>query len=398
MGDLIVFCLPDVIVLCAAYSIVISVKFYKSFYSKVYLKKYDSNYSPYVSVFIPCKGCDEHFERNIQRFLQARYKKAKVFFIVESMKDAAYPLIRKQIEHSPNAYLVVAGLSKHCGQKNYNLLQGIKASEERDEVYLFLDAHTTIDARQFQDLLLPLSNSKVTASVGFRWNILQKKTLGEKLHSFMVALQWGAMNCFWIQSIWGGATAIRREDFEKMGVREYWSKTVVDDMTLQQMIQQQRRKSVFVPSCVTETDYTIKDIKSAVLWFKRQTLYVKFYLRPLWLGMLAILLYAAIHVIGLPLLLAYTAIYPSKKLVLFSSMKAVFALLTMLFVRLLKRPADDNNSAFSWFALSPLYLLLSAWASFLGLFTKVLGWKDIAYRLDYRGKVKEIQRDSDYAV
>jgi hypothetical protein len=169
-------------------------------------------------------------------------------------------------------------------------------------------------------------------------------------------------------------------------------------MTLQQMIQKQRRKAVFVPSCVTETDHTIKDVKSAVLWFKRQTLYVKFYLRPLWLGMLALLLYAAIHVIGLPLLLVYTAIYPSKKLVLFSSMKAIFALLTMLFTPLLKRPGNDNTSAMSWFALSPIYLLLSAWASFLGLFTKVMGWKDISYRLDHHGVVKEIQRDSDYAV
>ncbi|MCP4399818.1 MAG: glycosyltransferase family 2 protein [bacterium] len=398
MGDLIVLCLPDAIVLCAAYSIVISVKFYKSLYNKIYLKKYNSGYSPYVSVFIPCKGRDEHFERNIRHFLEARYRNAKVFFIVESMEDDAYPLIRKQIEQVPNTYLVVAGLSKYCGQKNYNLLQGIKASEERDDVYVFLDAHTTVNAEQLQDLLLPLSSSKVTAAVGFRWNILQKNTLGEKLHAFMVALQWGAMNCFWVQSIWGGATAIRREDFEKMGVREYWSKTVVDDMTLQQMIQQQRRKAVFVPSCVTETDYTIKDVKSAVLWFKRQILYVKFYLRPLWLGMLALFLYVGIHIIGLPLLLAYTAIYPSKKLILFSGMKGVFALLTMLFVRLLKRPADDNSSALSWFILSPIYLLLSAWAGFLGIFTKVFGWKEITYRLDYRGTVKEIQRGSDYAV
>ncbi|PIE35397.1 hypothetical protein CSA56_04250 [candidate division KSB3 bacterium] len=398
MGELIVLCLPDLFVLCAAYSVVLSVKYYKSLYNRMSLKKFASNYSPCISVFIPCKGSDEQFERNIQRFLQARYRKAKVFFIVESMEDEAYPLIKKHVEDYPNAYLVVAGLSKCCGQKNYNLLQGIKASEERDEVYVFLDAHTTIDDRQLQNLVQPLSNSNVTAAVGFRWNILQKNTLGERLHAFMVALQWGAMNCFWVNTVWGGATAIKRENFEKMGVREYWGKTVVDDMTLQQMIQKQRRKAVFVPDCVTETDYTIKDVKNAMLWFKRQTLYVKFYLRPFWLGMLALLLYAAIHIIGLPLLLAYTALYPSKKLVLFSGMKATFALLTMLFVPLLKRSTSDNSRALSWFALSPIYLLLSTWASFLGLFTRVMGWKDISYRLDYHGTVKEIRRGSDYAV
>ena len=56
MRDLFIVCLPDVIVLFAAYSIVISVKYYKSLYNKIYLKKYDKNYSPYISVFIPCKG------------------------------------------------------------------------------------------------------------------------------------------------------------------------------------------------------------------------------------------------------------------------------------------------------------------------------------------------------
>ncbi len=398
MGERLIICLPDVIVLLAASSIILSVKYYRVLFKRSALKKYKQQYSPRMSIFIPCKGSDQQFERNIQHFLRAGYQKAKVFFIVESRKDEAYALIRQQIKRCPNAYLVVAGRSKYCGQKNYNLLQGINASEEQDEVYVFLDAHTIISARQVQELILPLSDANVTAAVGFRWNILQEKTFGERLHAFMVALQWGAIHCFWLNPVWGGATAIKREHFEKMGVRDYWAKTVVDDMTLQQMIQKQGRKAVFVPSCVMETDHTIKDVKSAVQWFKRQTLYVKFYLRPLWLGMLALLLYAAVHVVGLPFLLAYAAIYPSKKLAFFAGMKATFTLLTMLFALLLKRPGDEKNSALFWFVFSPLYLLLSAWAGFLGLFTRVIGWKDIAYRLDYHGIVKEIQRDRSYAV
>jgi len=389
MGNLLIIVLPDIFVLFAAYTIVISVKFYNTIYNRVYLKKYQETYSPHMSVFIPCKGIDEHFERNIQRFLNSGYRKAKLFFIVENMRDAAYPLIREYIQEVPDAYLVVAGLSKQCGQKNHNLLQGLKASEEQDEVYVFLDAHTTINAQQLQDLVLPLSNPKVTASVGFRWNILQKNTLGEKLHAFMVALQWSAMNCFFVHAVWGGATAIKREVFEKMGVREYWSKTVVDDMTLQQMILKQRRKTVFVPTCVTETDYTIKDLKSSILWFKRQTLYVKFYLRPFWLGMLGLLLYASANIIGLPFLLAYAALYPSKKIVLFTGMKGAFVGLTMLYCRLIRRPSKDNNSPLSWFWLAPVYILLSCWASLLGCFVRVLRWKGIAYHLEYHGAVKK---------
>ena len=393
MRELLVIFIPDVVVLFALYTVILSKKFYNTIYHKIYMKRYRKDYSPYISVFIPCKGIDEHFEENIQSFLSNHYLKAKIFFIVESLQDSAYPLLKKYVATVPNAYLVVAGLSKRCGQKNHNLLQGLKASEEHDDVYVFLDAHTSIAAQQLQDLVLPLSNPKVTASVGFRWNILQQNTLGEKLHTFMIALQWSIMNCFFAHAIWGGATAIRREDFEKMGVREYWSKTVVDDMTLQQMIQQQRRKAIFVPTCVKETNNTIKDVSNSILWFKRQALYVKFYLRPLWLGMLGLLLYASINIVGLPVVIVYAAIYPGKKIVLFTGMKGAFVGLTMLFCRFLKRPANDHNSPFSWFLLSPLYLLLTCWACLLGIFTKVLRWKGIAYHLDYHGTVKKIVRD-----
>jgi cellulose synthase/poly-beta-1,6-N-acetylglucosamine synthase-like glycosyltransferase len=393
MGELFIIIVPDVFVLFFAYTMVLSVKFYKKIYRRFYTSRYQQGYTPYISLFVPCKGRDEYLEHNIQNFLTNHYHNTKVFFIVESLNDPAFPLLKKYVQDATDAYVVVAGLSKTCGQKNHNLLQGIKASEERDEVYVFLDVHTTITAQQLHDLVLPLSNPSVTASVGFRWNILQQNTLGEKLHAFMIALQWAAMNCFWVHTVWGGATAIKRESFEKMGVREYWSKTVVDDMTLQQMLMKQRRKAVFVPTCVKETDYTITGVPDAIAWFERQCLYVKYYLRPFWIGMLGVLLYVSANIIGLPIMLAYAALYPSKKIVLFTGMKGAFVGLTMLYCRLIKRPSNDNSSPSSWFWLAPIYLLLSCWACLLGGFIRVLRWKGIAYHLDYHGTVKKIVRD-----
>ena len=213
---------------------------------------------------MPCKGAHEHFADNVRTILRLVDPHTKLFFIVESRDDPAFPVLKHLSQDTVHAYVVVAGLSKYCGQKNHNLLKGIRASEEQDEVYVFLDNNTSLNLEQMQNLITPLSDPEVTASVGFRWNILSQGTLGERLHAFMIALQWSMMNCTFIQSIWGGGTAIRREVFEKMGVREFWAKTAVDDMTLQHLIQKQRRKAVFVPYCVKETDNTIKTITGGI--------------------------------------------------------------------------------------------------------------------------------------
>lgn len=384
----------DIIVLLAAYSLAISTKLYPTIYQTFYLKQYDKNYSssPDISIFIPCKGITDHFEDNIYAFLNSHYHKAKLFFIVENKDDLAYPIIKKSIENRPDAHLVIAGLTTSCGQKNHNLLQGIKASGEKDEVYVFFDLYTTITAQQLQDLVLPLSDPNVTVAVGFRWNILREKTLGERLHAFMIALQWSIMNCVFVPAVWGGAAAIRREDFENMRVQEYWAKTVVDDMSLQSILQKKRKKSVFVPTCVKETNNTLKNINAAFLWFKRQALYVKFYLRTYWLLILGLLVCCSANIVSFPFLLISSIICPGKKIFLFTGVTGIFIVFAMISCLLLKRSANDNHSKLSWLLLSPLYLVLTCYACLLSIFTNVLHWRGISYYLDYHGYVKKIVR------
>lgn len=382
----------DAAALAVAYSFALSHKLYNRMYPRLFSRKYRRYFHPRLSVFIPCKGIDPHFEKNIQAFLSQAYQQTTLFFIVESQNDPAYAVIKQLITHARDTYLIVAGLTEVCGQKNHNLLQGIKASEERDDVYVFLDGYTTLTAQQLQDLIAPLSDPKVSVSVGFRWNILSQQTLGERLHAFMIALQWSIMNCAWIPSIWGGAMALRRETFEKMGVREYWAETSVDDMTLQHLVQKQRRKAVFVPSCVKETNNTIKTVGGAIVWFKRQCLYLKFYLRPLWVCLIATFVYPAVNIIAFPALMGYSMTAPGKKAMPLTLTTGAFIVGLMFYCLLIKRSAKDNNPPFIWFLLSPLYMVLTCYAIVLTMFTNVLAWRGIVYHLDRRGFVKKIVR------
>ena len=183
MNWLLLVILLDLSVFLVAGVFAASVKFYKHIYTKQYRKNFDHTYvsSSNISIFIPCKGGNDHLEDNIRTFVNTPYPKATLFFIVESVHDPAYPVIKNAIKNAQNAHVIVAGLAKSRGQKNHNLLQGIKASEEKDDVYVFLDSYTTITEQQLRDLILPLSDPKVTVSIGFKWNTLSKRrTIGER--------------------------------------------------------------------------------------------------------------------------------------------------------------------------------------------------------------------------
>jgi ceramide glucosyltransferase len=256
-----------------------------------------------------------------------------------------------------------------------------------------LDSYTTLTAQQLQELILPLSDPTVTVATGFRWNILQHNTLGERVHAFMIALQGSIMNCVFIPSVWGGAIAIRRQDFDQLGIREYWAKTVVDDMTLQHLLLKARKKAVFVPTCVKETNNTVKSLNEAIRWFKRQALYVKFYLRFYWFLTLGLLFWCTANIVGFPLSFLLTLLDPSDEGWVLTATTGMFNVFAMFYCLGLKRPSNDQHSKLSWFLFSPVYLVLTSYACLLGIFTNVLAWKGIVYHLDYHGYVKRIIRN-----
>ena len=69
------------------------------------------------------------------------------------------------------------------------MLAGIRASGQNDDVYLFLDSDITINLNHIKKLVQPLVVGEVHSVSGFQWNILGKKTTGEKLYSFIIGLQ-----------------------------------------------------------------------------------------------------------------------------------------------------------------------------------------------------------------
>ena len=95
-----------------------SIMYRKTYSSKA--KKYDDSNPLSVALFIPCKGIEDHVDEYLNGMLNQEYPEFRVYFITESEKDPATPLVRELIKDKKHASLVIAGRTTKCCQKNHN--------------------------------------------------------------------------------------------------------------------------------------------------------------------------------------------------------------------------------------------------------------------------------------
>ena len=240
-----------------------------------------NDFTPPVTVIIPCKGVEKDFESNVSNYLSQDYPHFQVIFTVAAVDDPAYQALRTRLEDvskkkqneeaeaaGPRAgrpwagdskdrenggvqtALVVAGYSELRAEKVHNLLQGLKAVDAKAEVLVFAD----IDARPRRDwlrsLVAPLQEPKITVSTGFRWYLP-----GSGFVSHLRAA-WDTSNATLLGDhednfAWGGSIAVRTIDFKRLAVAErYWANAVSDDLTLTRAVHEAGGRIRFEPRCL----------------------------------------------------------------------------------------------------------------------------------------------------
>jgi cellulose synthase/poly-beta-1,6-N-acetylglucosamine synthase-like glycosyltransferase len=146
--------------------------------------------------------------------------------------------------------VLVAGPAKDCGQKVHNLLHGIDRLLSSPEVFVFCDSDARYPRGWLRDLVAPLKDRKTAVSTGYRWyvaNGLEPPTLLRSVWNASVVTMLGDHGR---NFAWGGSMAIRRETFESIRVRDYWSGSISDDYGLTQAARAAKAGITFVPSCL----------------------------------------------------------------------------------------------------------------------------------------------------
>jgi cellulose synthase/poly-beta-1,6-N-acetylglucosamine synthase-like glycosyltransferase len=148
---------------------------------------------------------------------------------------------------------VVAGRSADCSQKIVNLLAAIRAVDPRAEVFAFLDSDAVPHERWLASLVEPLGDKRVGAATGYRWYVPSGSWLG------LFRCVWNASTVTFLGNhgrnfCWGGSTALRRETFERLGIRDRWPRVLSEDYEVTRSVRAAGLGIHFVPRCVIPSD------------------------------------------------------------------------------------------------------------------------------------------------
>jgi cellulose synthase/poly-beta-1,6-N-acetylglucosamine synthase-like glycosyltransferase len=278
------FALAGAVVIGDFCATLVTVLYQRSWYARFIRPRFSRSYAPRCAVIVPCKGANGNLQSNLESFFNLDYPDYEVIFVTEDARDAAMPVIETVIAGRQNGIGLSAGLSTRCAQKNHNLLAGIDAARGA-EVYIFADSDVRPRPEWLRELILPLGNDAISVVSGFRWLHAKNGNAGEWMHAYANIFIYVTFSCaFFLGGVglWGGSMAIRRREFESLGVAAKWSRAVVDDLSLSQLIYKSKLKGVLVPSCMAHSDELFQDIKGGLRWFERQIMFLKVYFKPIW--------------------------------------------------------------------------------------------------------------------
>lgn len=214
-----------------------------------------SEYTPFVSVFIPCRGIDEDLRENLEAIFEQDYPNYEIIFVVDNENDRAVSVINEvSRKRAKNTRLIVAGKATKSGQKVHNLRKAVLKAADMSEVFVFVDSDARPDKYWLQNLIAPLENENIGCATGYRWFIQKRGGLATHLRAVWNASIASALGENTKANFcWGGSMAIRRETFEKLNILAKWKGTVSDDFALTNALREKDLPICFVPKCLTAT-------------------------------------------------------------------------------------------------------------------------------------------------
>ncbi|HEY9432867.1 MAG TPA: glycosyltransferase [Blastocatellia bacterium] len=233
-----------------------------------------TRYQPKAVVIVPCRGLEQGFEENVQAILTQDYRDYEVIFVTESESDPAHGVLTRLLKQrrrlTPPTWMVVAGEAKNKGQKVHNLLVALdtlNSIDRRVEALVFADSDMLAARNWLAELVAPLGDRRVGATTGYRW-YLPSNEWRDPARSFASILLsvWNSSALALLGErsgfAWGGSTAILRENFDGIGVKDRWQGALSDDYALTSAVRERGQRIKFVPQCLvaSQSDVTVKDL------------------------------------------------------------------------------------------------------------------------------------------
>lgn len=242
---------------------------------------------PFVTVIAPCRGIDSGLRENFYALAAQDYADFEIIFVVDDLNDPAVPVINEILQSSAertmSAQLILAPRTRRSSQKVENIREAVLHADTRSEILVFVDSDARPAAEWLRYLVAPLGNASVGAATGYRWFISKRGSFASEMRSAWNASIASALGPNTKTNFcWGGSTAIRREVFERLGLRERLEGTLSDDFTITRILSEAGLRIVFVPQALTASvgDCSLRELFE---FTTRQMKITRVYAPHLWL-------------------------------------------------------------------------------------------------------------------
>ena len=249
---------------------------------------------PPLEVLVPIKGIFPNQEAILKSLLTQNYPTYYLSFILENEHDEANEVVGRLCEQYSHARKVVSGPSEFCAQKNHSLVAGVKALRPDTEIVLFCDSTNMADSEWLKRFVRPIVNGSTQVVTTFRAFKPDPETIGGVCQALYAALL--RILATMRPTPWGGATALRREVLEKLLVVDLWSRTVVDDLVLGNILEAAGIKVMMDPCNLLTSPLRSQSVSGFLAYLDRQILFPKFTNPGIWLATVAGLLDLALAI------------------------------------------------------------------------------------------------------
>ena len=357
------------------------------------------DFTPFVSVIAPTRGLDQGLHENLTALFHQEYPGYEIIFVTDEESDPSLSVIEevkrsvtapgRSDEKNISTRIVIAGAAVDSGQKVHNLRVAVGEIDSRSEVLVFVDADARPQVHWLRSLVAPLHDQHIGAATGYRWFIPLRGGLASHLCSVWNASIASALGENDDRNFcWGGSTAIRRDTFERLNIRERWRGTVSDDFALTNALKEAHRPIHFVPACLT-TSLEDCSFSELVEFTTRQVKITRVYSSNLWkAALIGSLLFVLVFFGGIVLVVtrAFLGLSFWFPLLLISIIFILGALKGFIRLRAVQLPLAKYSRELSdtlpaHLLLWPITSALFLYNCIAAMFSRRIEWRGIKYEL-----------------
>ena len=347
-----------------------------------------SDYTPFCSIIAPCRGLDEDLRENLAALFNQDFPAYEIVFVVDDERDEAVKIIEEvSSQDAKPAKLIVAGKAENESQKVHNLRRAVLETSEESEVFVFVDSDARPGENWLRNLIAPLKDETTGAATGYRWFVQKRGGFSTAMLSVWNASIASALGAnVKTNFCWGGSTAVRRDTFERLNVRENWRGTLSDDFAVTRLLNAANLPICFVPQCLTATveDFNFRRLLE---FTTRQMKITRVYAAHLWkASFVGSILFTAVFWTGVFLLFFLSGFHFWLTLILMLTICALGggkALLRLKAVKLILKNYETelNRQFLPHLTLWTITPILYFYNCFCAAVSRKINWRGIRYEL-----------------